>query len=172
MNSHAKSHPSHDSSHVVGTVHGQPARRVIASYDNYIDAEAAVDRLADAKFPVERVAIVGRDVRLVEQVTGRLTYLRAAADGAASGALPGVLIGWIFGLLNWINPLISALLLAVYGLVFGAIVGALFGVALHAMQRGRRDFTAVKVMQPTQFDIVADTDVADEAVRQLKAVAR
>ncbi|OLZ65271.1 hypothetical protein AVW11_17295 [Streptomyces amritsarensis] len=46
---------------------------------------------------LERVAIIGHDLRLVEQVTGRIDYGRAALHGAASGALPGVLIGWLFG---------------------------------------------------------------------------
>jgi hypothetical protein len=33
---------------------GEPAHRVIASYDNYSQAEAAVDYLAHRRFPVER----------------------------------------------------------------------------------------------------------------------
>lgn len=147
--------------------HGQPARRVIASYDSYAQAEAAVDYLADRRFPVEKVAIVGRDLRLVEQVIGRMTYLKAALNGAAAGALPGALIGWLFGLLDWIDPLRSSLLLALYGLVFGALVGGLLHVVLHAMQRGRRDFEAVAAMQPTNYDIVVDAEVADQAAREL-----
>ncbi len=82
-------------------------------------------------------------MNLVEQVTGRLTYLTAAAEGAAAGALPGALIGWIFGLLDWVDPLTSGLLLAIYGLLFGAIVGGLLSLAMYAMQRGRRDFTTI-----------------------------
>lgn len=73
---------------VAGLRYGEPVRRVIASYDNYAEAEAAVDHLADRHFPVERIAIVGRDVKLVEQVTGRLTYLTAGVHGAAAGACP------------------------------------------------------------------------------------
>jgi len=149
--------------------HGEPARRVIASYDNYVQAEAAVDYLADRRFPVEKIAIVGRDVRLVEQVIGRMTYLRAVLNGAAAGALPGALIGWLFGLFNWIDPLTSSLLLALYGLLFGAFVGGLLHVVLYAMQRGRRDFAAVAAMQPTSYDIVVDVDVADQAARELES---
>ena len=40
-----------------------PSRRSIASFRNYADAERAVDGLADRGFPVERVAIVGRDLK-------------------------------------------------------------------------------------------------------------
>ena len=50
----------------------EQARRTIASYPTYQEAERAVDHLSDQGFPVERVAIIGQDVRLVEQVTGRM----------------------------------------------------------------------------------------------------
>ncbi|MCX4420281.1 general stress protein [Streptomyces mirabilis] len=140
-------------------------RRPVASYKTCREAERAVDHLADHGFPVERVAIIGRDVRLVEQVIGRMDYGRAALHGAASGVLPGVLIGWLFGLVNWLDPVVSVLLLALYGLIFGAIVGALFGMLLHALQGGRRDFASLRSMQPSRYEVVVDEEVADEAVR-------
>ncbi len=93
----------------------EQARRAVASYSTYQEAERAVDHLADQGFPVQKVAIIGRDMRLVEQVIGRMGYGEAALHGAAAGALPGVLVGWIFGLLNWLNPVVSGLLLALYG---------------------------------------------------------
>ena len=52
----------------------EQARRVIASYATYQEAERAVDHLADQGFPVQKVAIIGQDVRLVEQVIGRMGY--------------------------------------------------------------------------------------------------
>ncbi|MFF3988063.1 general stress protein [Streptomyces sp. NPDC001797] len=143
----------------------QQARRAVATYSTYQEAERAVDHLADEGFPVQKVAIIGRDMRLVEQVIGRMGYGDAALHGAATGALPGVLVGWIFGLLNWLNPVVSGLLLALYGLIFGAVVGALFGVLLHAAQGGRRDFASVRSIEPGRYEVVADEDVADEAVR-------
>lgn len=144
-----------------------PARRSIASFPNYAEAERAVDALSDRGFPVERVAIVGRELELVEQVTGRLDYSRAALRGAAGGAVTGALIGWLFGLLSWITPLIGLLLLTVYGLVFGAIVGALLGLLVHALQGGRRDFASATVMRPRTYELMVDEDVAAEAVRTL-----
>ncbi|WP_405626051.1 hypothetical protein OG933_07405 [Streptomyces sp. NBC_00016] len=140
-------------------------RRPVASYKTYREAERAVDHLSDHEFPVERVAIIGEDLRLVEQVTGRMDYGRAALHGAASGAPPGALIGWLFGLVNWLDPVVSALLLALYGLIFGAIVGALFGMLLHTLQGGRRDFVSIRSMQPSRYEVVVDEQVADEAVR-------
>ncbi|MFH8682107.1 general stress protein [Streptomyces lydicus] len=145
----------------------QQDRRPIASYATYAEAERAVDYLSDQEFPVERVAIIGHDLQLVEQVVGRIGYGRAALSGAASGALPGALIGWLFGLLSWLNPVLSSLLLALYGLIFGAVIGALLGLLLHGVQRGRRDFASVSAMQPSRYEVVADAEVADQAAKLL-----
>jgi hypothetical protein len=145
----------------------EPARQVIATFDDYADAERAVDYLSDHRFEVSRVAVVGRDLEYVEQVLGRLSYGGAALRGAGSGALVGALIGWIFGLFSWIQPLVSALVLAGYGLVFGAIVGALIGLLIHAMQGGRRDFHSVSGLRPRYYDVLADVAVADRALQIL-----
>jgi hypothetical protein len=144
-----------------------PARRRIATFDDYAEAERAVERLTTHGFPVERVAIVGRDLRSVEQITGRLTFASAAWRGALSGALPGALIGWIFGLFAWVDPLIGALLIALYGLIFGALLGAIMGVITYALQRGRRDFASVTITQAQRFDLVVDDVVAADAARLL-----
>lgn len=141
----------------------QSARQVVASFDDYADAERAVDHLSDAQFDVSAVAIIGRELQYVEQVVGRLDYASAAWRGAAAGAVPGAVIGWIFGLFNWIQPLITGLVLAGYGLILGAALGAVIGVALHALQRGRRDFHAVAGLQPEYYDVVADVEVAQRA---------
>ena len=143
------------------------ARRTVASYTSYADAERAVDRLADLDFPVERVAIIGQDLQTVEQVTGKLDYPTAAWRGAVSGAVPGALLGWIFGLFDWADPLVSALLLALYGLLIGAVIGAVIAVIVYALQGGRRDFASVTFMRPQRFELVVDDEVADQAARLL-----
>ena len=143
------------------------ARRTVAAYPTYADAERAVDRLADHDFPVERVAIIGQHLQTVEQVTGKLDYPTAAWRGAMSGAATGALLGWIFGLFNWADPLVSALLLALYGLLIGAVIGAIIAVILYALQGGRRDFASVTVMRPERYELVVDDEVADQAARLL-----
>lgn len=158
----------HSTVTTTGVWPNQPARQVVATFDSYADAERAVDHLSDHRFPVNRVAIVGRDLELVEQVLGRMNYGWAALRGAGSGGLVGALIGWIFGIFSWIEPLIGGLVLACYGLVFGAIVGALIGLLMHALQRGRRDFRAASSsLMPTHYDVVVDVEVADQALRLL-----
>lgn len=145
------------------------AQVVVASYSRYADAERAVDYLSDQGFPVERVAIVGRGLTSVEQVTGRLTIWRAAGQSAVSGAILGALLGWLFGLFDWVNPLISSLLLALYGALIGAVLGAVFGMIGHALTRGRRDFSSIAGMRAETYEVLVDPRVADQAVRLLEA---
>ena len=144
-----------------------PNRQSVVSYRGYGEAERAVDYLSDMRFPVERVTVVGHDVKLVEQVIGRLNYPRAALQGAGSGALVGALIGWIFGLFDWVRPLVASLVLAAYGLIIGAVIGAIFGVIAYALQGGRRDFRSMRVMLPSTYEVLVDAEVAPEAARLL-----
>jgi hypothetical protein len=147
------------------------ARRTVASYTSYADAERAVDRLADLDFPVERVAIIGQDLQTVEQVTGKLDLGSAAWRGALSGAIPGALLGWLFGIFSWADPLVNGLLLALYGLLLGAVIGAVIGMIAYAMQGGRRDFSSVTAMRPQRYEVVVDDEVADRAARLLTSEA-
>lgn len=145
----------------------ESAQRVVASYHDYRSAERAVDDLSDNEFPVERTAIVGRGLEMVESVTGRVTYVSAAARGAAAGAVAGVLIAWLFGIFAWVDPLIAWLLLAVYGLLIGAAVGAVVGLIGHAATGGRRDFGSMSQFRASSYDVLVDADVADHAARLL-----
>lgn len=162
---HSGTHARTDTS--AGTAQSLSHRRKIASFTSYRDAERAVDYLSDNKFPVERTAIIGADVHMVEQVVGRLNWGRALLNGALSGAVPGLFFGWIFGLFDLINPLAAAFTLALYGLVFGAVIGAVIAAITYALQRGRRDFSSVTMMVPSRYDLVVDREIADEAQRLL-----
>ena len=114
------------------------ARRTIATYADYADAESAVDWLADHGFPVERGAIVGMGLRSVEQVEGRMTAGRAALVGAAGGIIMGALLALLAGVFPWNS--VSAETLA-YAVVLGAVFGAVSGALVHeARSGGRRDF--------------------------------
>lgn len=73
-------------------------RVTIAVYPDYASAQRAVDYLSDRRFPVERTAIIGTDLRTVERVTGRMTVARAALLGLGAGAWFGLLIGLLFGI--------------------------------------------------------------------------
>jgi hypothetical protein len=136
----------------------------VGSYANYLEAQAAVDRLSDAGFPVEHVSIVGRDIRIVEDVTGRITKGKAALNGAGGGAWFGLLLGLLLGLFlpggAWIALILSAV-------VFGAIWGALFGFMGQWATRGQRDFASTQRLEAGRYDVLSDSVHAAEATRLL-----
>jgi len=146
----------------------RPSRGVpVGTYSNYGDAQRAVDRLSDARFPVEHVQIVGRDLTMVEDVTGRMTKAREAATGAASGAWFGLFIGLLVGLFTtgpeWLGLVLG-------GLLIGAFRGAVFGFVAHWATRGMRDFTSLRGLAAASYDVPVDEEHADRA-RSLLASA-
>jgi hypothetical protein len=147
------------------------ARRTIATTNRYEEAEALVDRLADDGFPVQHVAVVGRDLEYVEQVTGHVNGWKAALSGALSGLLLGLLFGLLFGV--WFaHDGTSLLAIVAYWTIFGAVVGTAFTLVAYLLQGGRRNFASTVGMQARVFDVVVDEDVADKAVRLLAGVDR
>ncbi|MFC0531255.1 general stress protein [Phytohabitans kaempferiae] len=146
-------------------VDGRPTVTV-ASYTDYPVAQHAVDHLSDNGFPVDRVAIVGTGLRMVERVTGRMTVAKAALSGAATGAWIGLLIGLLLGIFadrNWWWVILTAL-------VLGTIWGAIFGAVAHALTGGGRDFSSVTGLQASEYALMIDADRADEAVRLLDRI--
>lgn len=128
------------------------AWNTVAGYHDYASAQAAVDRLSDDGFPVEELSIVGSDLRLVEKVTGRLTKAKAALTGAASGAWFGLFVGLLLGLFTTGHGWLVMLLV---GLGIGAAWGGLFGFLVHSANRGRRDFSAIRMLAAQRYDLIA-----------------
>lgn len=140
-------------------------RHALASYPQYEQAQAVVDHLSDQGFPVETVTIVGADLRLVEQVTGRLTTGRAALAGAASTGWLGLLFGLFVGLFAESGT--ALLSLALYGLLLGAVFGAVLGFVAHRATGGRRDFSSTRGLAATRYEVLVDPAGAQEAERLL-----
>ena len=69
-----------------------PKGEVLGTYDTYPEAQAVVDRLAKAEFAVAQLSIVGNDLKSVERVTRKLSWSRAALEGALSGAWFGLFV--------------------------------------------------------------------------------
>lgn len=142
-----------------GAIETERPTVTVATYTEYASAQRAVDYLSDNQFPVEHTAIVGTDLRTVENVTGRMTTGRAALAGTATGAWFGLLIGLLLGIFavsGWWQVLLAAI-------VIGAIWGAIFGAIAHAATRGARDFSSVSSLQADRYAVNADVDHADGA---------
>jgi hypothetical protein len=140
-----------------------PKGDVVGSYNSYLDAQKAVDYLADQQFPVQMVSIVGNELKMVERVTGRLSYPRVALSGALSGMWFGLFVGVM---LSFFAP-DGGYFSIVTSVLMGAAFFMLFGIVTYAMQRGKRDFTSTSQVVATNYDVVVSFEAAGEARRLL-----
>lgn len=142
--------------------------RILESVPTYERAQAIVDQLSDAEFPVEKVRIVGTGLRSVEQVVGRLTTGRAAGAGALQGLLFGLMVGILLGIFavpgTW---LVTVLVAVAMGAVFGAIAGAVG----HAMTGGRRDFASLSGFEASSYDVLVEASHVAQAAQTLRGGA-
>ena len=136
-----------------------PRGDVVGTFETYIGAQEAVDVIARADFPVNKLSIVGSDLKTVERVTGKLTWGRVALAGAASGAWLGIFFGLM---LTLFSPTTSfAFILA--AVLLGAGFGMLFGIVSYAINRRRRDFTSMTQVLASSYQVIVDPDLANRA---------
>jgi hypothetical protein len=152
---------------VRGATEGARPRTAVVAFTRYEDARAAVDLLAERRFPVQGLAIVGEGLQYVEQVTGRRGYGVAAVQGLVNGAVTGGLVGLLLGLLTAGQPLASAGVLALWGLVVGALIGMALTLTAQAARGGRRDVDSWPALRAERYVVLADDDIAVDARRLL-----
>ena len=88
----------------------------VGLYNSYADAQKAVDYLADEKFPVQNLAIVGTELKSVERVLGRRSWRTVLSSGVSSGISTGLLVGLV--MLIFTRPAsVLVLLLSFYAVV-------------------------------------------------------
>lgn len=137
----------------------KPTGWPVGSYEDYSEAQRAVDYLADNDFPVEDVTIVGVDLMLVERVTGRLTWGRVMGTGAASGAWFGLFVGLLLSFFTRSAAIYPILV----GLVAGVLFGLIFAAAGYASTRGRRDFQSASQLVAGRYDVLCQPRNAEKA---------
>lgn len=153
--------PNLDPAPATPSVTQQVSHVLLAKYDDYAAVQAVVDMLSDKGFDVSALDIVGHGLHSVESVKGRMTKGKAAGLGAAGGAWWGLLLGILFTIfvpVGWLMTLLIAI-------VLGALWGALFGFLGHSATGGKRDFTSVKTLESTSYDLMVKRSHADEAKR-------
>ena len=137
------------------------ARMLLAEYKTYAEAQETVDKLSDQHFPVERVSIIGVDLRSVETVLGRMSWGRAALGGLAMGAWFGLLIGLFVSL--FANTEGSNVTLILLGLLYGAAFGIIFGLVSYAFTGGKRDFVSRSQLVAARYQVTVDAEVLGKA---------
>lgn len=132
----------------------------VGVYNTYDEAQKVVDFLADARFPVENLCIVGTELRSVERVLGRRSWGTVIGQGVQSGVSTGLMIA----LLMWLFvPNENPLLLAAYALGIGIVVGIIMAALAYWMSQGKRDFTSVSQTIATKYEVLAEHKVVSRA---------
>ncbi len=132
------------------------ARPTLTSFPSYEEAQAAVDKLSDNKFPVEHVSIIGVDLRSVEAVLGRMSWGRAALGGLLMGAWLGVLLGLFVSLFATSEA--NLWTLVGLGLIYGAAFGIILGLINYAFTGGKRDFVSRSQLVAGRYDVTVDAE--------------
>lgn len=135
----------------------------LAVYDDYASAQKSVDYLADQKFPVEQLLIVGTDLKRIERITGRLSWNKVAMGGVLSGLWLGLFVGVILSLFSE-----EGFVTIISTMLFGALFGLIWALAGYAATRGRRDFSSITQVVATRYEVLVEHKSAAQA-RELLA---
>lgn len=137
----------------------------VGVYDSYVQVQAAVDFLADAKFAVQNLAIVGTDLKSVERVTGRRNWGTVLLRGVQSGVSTGLMVTLI---LWFLQPQTNPLVLLPGALLIGILIGMAFAGIGYAAARGKRDFNSISQTLAASYQLLCEHKVAAQA-RELLA---
>lgn len=141
-----------------------PKGDVLGTYDTYLEAQQVIERISkNEEFPLDSLSIVGNDLKRIEQVTGRLSYGRAAGTGALSGLWFGLFVGILFSLFS---PQLAFLPVVAAGLI-GAAAGLLFGVISYALTKRQRDFSSISQVVASNYQVIVRPDLAARAQQVL-----
>lgn len=131
-----------------------PSGEDVASFETYLEAQNLVNALVSGGVPARALAIVGSNVSVVERITGRVGYGRAALSSAMSGSWLGALAGLAFIIINptdFVTPLLG-------GILIGAGIGMVFGMAAFSFSRGpKRLFRSMQQVIAASYRVVVDS---------------
>lgn len=136
----------------------------VGIYSTYAEAQRAVDFLADEKFEVRNLAIVGTDLKSVERVLGRRSWGTVIGQGVQSGISTGLLVGLVFVLFGKPSSVLALLLVA---LAIGIGLGVAFAALGYALSGGKRDFTSVTQTVATKYEVLCEHKLAAQAREML-----
>lgn len=132
----------------------------IRSYKTLAEAERAVDRLSECRFPLEYVSLAARGVKGCGHPSAARTF---PAGVVTSGRLTGAIL--------IILALLAGGLAAegrVLAVIFGAAAGAVLGLGASVMLAARRPTCDCPAIVADRYDVVVDAQWAADAQHVLK----
>jgi hypothetical protein len=132
----------------------------VGVYDSYEHAQKAVDFLADERFAVQNLAIVGTDLRSVERVTGRKNWGTVLLSGVQSGVSTGLMVALI---LWFVQPTSNLFTILPGALAIGIGIGIVFSALGYTMTRGKRDFNSISQTVASRYEVLCEHKLAAQA---------
>ncbi len=143
-----------------------PRGETLATFDAYASAQKLINSLVSDGVPFRSLSIVGTDVNLVERVTGKIGYGRAALSSAMSGSWLGVLAGLVFVIVSpadVITPIVA-------GGIIGAGIGMVVGMVLFTLAgSNRRSYRSMQQIIAKSYRVVVEPEAHQQALAAMKA---
>jgi hypothetical protein len=141
-----------------------PQGEVAAEFGQYPQAVAYVEKLLAKDFPASMIAIVGKDLRQVERIRGKLSYGRIALSGALTGSWLGFIIGFLFGAsIPGVDATTGSTGSIVSAVVIGAGVGMLWSILRYSMNRNKRTFMSQQQVVASIYQVQVPMTMVNEA---------
>ena len=139
---------------------------MIGKFTEYTEAVAFVDVLVHHGFPAGSVAIVGKDLRTVERVRGKMTYGRIALSGAVTGSWLGLIIGLFFGGSTDPNatPAVGSTFSSV---LMGAGIGMLINILRLSLARNKRAFVSQSAVVASKYEVQVPANLVEQAEKAI-----
>ena len=143
-----------------------PKGQVIGKFTEYAEAVGFVDALINHGFPAGAVAIVGKDLRTVERVRGKMSYGRVALSGAITGSWLGLIASFFFGgsADATSSPVIGSTFSAV---LIGAGIGMLFNVLRFSLLRNRHAFVSQSTVVASKYEVQVPGNLVEQAEKAI-----
>jgi hypothetical protein len=140
-----------------------PQGEVIAEFKTHAEAAELVTRLIDGKFPAGSIAVVGKDLRTVERVRGKLSNARVALGGATTGSWLGLIWGLIFGASAETTTTQEAFAPVVSAIFIGAGIGMLINILRFAFAKNKPGFISQSTVVASKYQVQVPSQLADQA---------
>ena len=139
---------------------------MVGTFDEYATAVAYVEKLVANDFPVQLIAIVGKNLRTVERVRNRINQGRVALSGAITGSW----IGFLFALFMPTGAGKDSATLAtitassfLQPVLIGAGIGMLFNVLRFSLARNKRSFASQSTVIASEYQVQVPHDLVAQA---------
>jgi hypothetical protein len=141
---------------------------VLASFGEYTEAVALVEKLVESDFPITAIAIVGKDLKTVERLRGRMGNGKVALSGATTGAFIGLVIGLLSPVPQGADAAAIAVSNILQPILIAAGVGMLFGVIRYSMSKNKRSFVSSSMVLAKEYEVQVPGNLLEQA-KQIQA---